>query len=609
MKLNLFLSFLLISSFMFGQVGINTDEPNSNTLLHVSERVKNTDSDSNNLLKGILIPRLTESERDKLTYEDPSATSKVLKLFATDNSLMIYNITEDCYNYWNYLEQEWKSLCGKLGKSTFTFDCSAIVVKGTYIKGKELTSSNYLSIPVTVTKPGEYTITVTTKNGYNFTTSGTFLQVGSYSVQVTGQGTPIAVQKDNLFINANGVDISCTPTITVNVLSASGTYTLSCGSAVVNGVYKVGTILTSSNTITLPVNVTTLGSYTITSNTVNGISFSASGTFTSTGSQNITLSGLGTPSSTTKTILTLTSDSQGGVSTTCSVVVVIVIPKKIMLHIGNETIYGYSAYTGPSRQLLDSSTNFGVTTASTVKAEGYTHISLGANPSDAALLSALNNKPDIVLIGFDNSSLTTTQSQYLLDYLNKKGIVIAFQDRADSNVSLNFLRAMLSNPSLTITTGGTAGSVYPFTNVNDAVLNGSFGDIRSKYWGEDASNTVCIPLSTPGITPYSYAQPINSTTTYSGITSFRHNSLNLIWFGDGGFLSNENANGNQYTSNTIEPFVAPSSGGYKPVAKSVYGYAGNGYAAGSMQVQNSILFANVMAWALDKSEHDGINTK
>lgn len=562
-----------------GAVGINTTAPNSNSVLDVV-------SGNNN--KGVLIPRLTEAQRNAIVINQSS-----------DDGLTVYNTTEDCFNYWSFADNEWKSVCGQMGKSVFTIDCSASKAMGSYVKGKELTNSNYLSIAVNVTKPGNYTISGTTTNGYNFYGTGVFLNTGTQTIQIPGQGTPQNIQTDNVSLEANGTEVTCTPAISITVLSPAGTYTMSCGTATVNGVYKVGTALTASNTITLPVNVSTLGSYTVTTNTVDGISFSGSGTFTSTGNQNITLSGTGTPTSTSVKTITITSDSQGGVSTTCSVNVVVVIPKKTVLHIGLETAYGYSAYTGPSRSLMDSPTNFGTTASSIVKYEGFTHTSLGNSPSSAALQTALNNKPDIVVIGY-NYTPNAADAGYIASYLNKKGVVIALTD--DTGTAQNLFRGIFSDPTISASYGGGAGSVY-------ALTNSDFGDVRGKNWGEDASTTVNISGLTSGFVPYSYAQPINSTTTRTGISGLRNTSLNFIWFGDGGFLSNENANGNQYPSNTIEPFVAPSTGGYFPVQKSSYGYAGNGYATGGMQVQNSILFANMIAWAIKQAEFNGINTQ
>ncbi|MBB6371585.1 hypothetical protein [Chryseobacterium shigense] len=566
-----------------GAVGINTASPNANSVLDVV-------SGSNN--KGILIPRLTETQRNTIVINP-----------AKDDGLTIFNTSEDCYNYWSLADNEWKSVCGQIGKSVFTVDCSGTKAMGTYIQGKELTASNYLSVKVNVTKIGNYTITGTTTNGYNFYGTGVFLNTGVQTVQVPGQGIPGAVQADAVQLSANGVSAGCS--VTVNVLSSAGTYSMSCGSAVVNGVYTKGTALTATNTITLPVVVTSLGSYSVTTNTVDGISFSGSGTFTATGNQNITLSGTGTPTSTADKVLTITSNSADGAAT-CNVTVVITIPVKKVLHIGAETAYGYSAFTGPSRSLMDSPTNFGTTASSIVKSGGYTHTSLGSNPSNATLLTALNTKPDIVILGYPYTP-DATAAGYLANYLNSKGVVIAFED--DSPSSRNVMRAIFSDPTISANNGNGAGSVYALVNTNDPVLNGPFGDVRGKNWGEDASTTINISGLTSGFIPYSYAQPINDTTSRTGISGLRHASLNFIWFGDGGFLSNENANGNQYPSNTIEPFVAPSSGGYFPVQKSTYGSAGNGYSTGSMQVQNSILFANMLAWAIKQAETNGINTQ
>ncbi len=68
-----------------------------------------------------------------------------------------------------------------------------------------------------------------------------------------------------------------------------------CASAVVNGAYTEGTALTALNAIVVSVTVDSVGTYSISTNTVNGISFSAVGVFTNTGTQNITFTGSGTP--------------------------------------------------------------------------------------------------------------------------------------------------------------------------------------------------------------------------------------------------------------------------------------------------------------------------
>jgi len=72
--------------------------------------------------------------------------------------------------------------------------------------------------------------------------------------------------------------------------SATGTFGPSpgvCSLAAIGGTYTQGVSLTSANTVTMLVTVTTPGTYTISTNTVNGVSFSNSGTFATTGLQNV----------------------------------------------------------------------------------------------------------------------------------------------------------------------------------------------------------------------------------------------------------------------------------------------------------------------------------
>ena len=67
-----------------------------------------------------------------------------------------------------------------------------------------------------------------------------------------------------------------------------------CTAPLISGIYKVGTVLDISNTITISVNVTTIGTYTVSTNSLNGISFAGAGAFITTGEQTITLTGSGT---------------------------------------------------------------------------------------------------------------------------------------------------------------------------------------------------------------------------------------------------------------------------------------------------------------------------
>lgn len=110
-------------------------------------------------------------------------------------------------------------------------------------------------------------------------------------------------------------------------------YTLDCSSLATNGTYNVGIDLGSGNTVTLDVNVVTLGStnsnWNLTTNTVNGYSFSGSGTFTATGSQQITLTGTGTPAAAGTDNFTLTHNG-----TTCNFSVSPTVPQP------KEVIYG-----------------------------------------------------------------------------------------------------------------------------------------------------------------------------------------------------------------------------------------------------------------------------
>ena len=174
-------------------------------------------------------------------------------------------------------------------------NCLGAVVSGIYYKDTAIKASNYVDVSVQVDTAGTYTISSDTVNGYYFKATGTFTTSGAQSVRLIGGGKPLATGTNIFRVTYNGTVCE----FSVTVLSGGGpsaVFTVNCTSPVINGIYKAGTALTASNTVTLNVNVTTAGPWSIsTTPAVNGITFTGSGTFATTGANTVTLTGSGTP--------------------------------------------------------------------------------------------------------------------------------------------------------------------------------------------------------------------------------------------------------------------------------------------------------------------------
>lgn len=180
--------------------------------------------------------------------------------------------------------------------------CSGAIINGTYTQGTPLDVSNTALITVNVTAIGTYTFGAVSLNGIAFTSVGVFTALGVQSITMNGTGLPLNPGISNVTASNNTLTSTCT--FTIDVLPSGGptqaVFTLNgvpgaCSGAISNGTYTAGTVLTASNTLTLNVTVVTAGAYSVTTNTINGISFSSTGNFTAPGVQTITLTGTGTP--------------------------------------------------------------------------------------------------------------------------------------------------------------------------------------------------------------------------------------------------------------------------------------------------------------------------
>ncbi len=175
--------------------------------------------------------------------------------------------------------------------------CTGVVLDGTYMEGLSLTPNNTATIGVTVTSPGAYTLSTTSLNGVTFAASGVFA-IGNNTVMLTATGTPLAAGTFNYPVSGGGS--SCSFSVTYDAPAAPAVYTLggapgTCTGATLGGTFLSGIPTNVSNTAVISVDVTTQGSYTINTTSVNGISFTATGVFSSPGSQSVTLYASGTP--------------------------------------------------------------------------------------------------------------------------------------------------------------------------------------------------------------------------------------------------------------------------------------------------------------------------
>lgn len=181
-------------------------------------------------------------------------------------------------------------------------DCTNPVHQGSFKQGVAATSSNLITVNIDVIEKGDYNITTDTVNGFYFSGSGTFSSTGTRQVVLQAYGTPNASELSRFTVTAGASQCSfyvavdnADPLATYVLQSAQGNGVLYCAPGSVQGSYTAGTTLNGSNTLTVNAYVTVPGNYTISTTEINGVRFSATGTFTNTGAQDVVLKGSGTP--------------------------------------------------------------------------------------------------------------------------------------------------------------------------------------------------------------------------------------------------------------------------------------------------------------------------
>lgn len=610
-------------------------KPEKNALLQIKDQEAIALGGTTSTTGGLLLPRVELVKRYQLL---PFVDAGVIGTPDYENvqkkvhtGLMVYNLQEvkdeDLFtgvNMWD--GEKWNALEERLGVAKGEVrECDSIVFAGQYLDKTPLHTGNYMTLPIYITKPGTYTVTGVPDpdNGYYFTASGVILSTGYYYLLIPGSGmpripTPNGNLGDKITITFNGEEIECPKNLFIEDSSVKPLYRMDCSRTVVNGVYVIDKPLNpSTNTITMVLNVDPAGAgaqYIIETNEVEGIKFSGSGTLVA-GEQTVTLRGSGTPTSVDTKRMTITSNSALS-SATCSAFVPVSFTKKRIMTFGSTALYGYNlglnvtppyagAYAYGGRKVIDRATNFGELDNSTVKVDGFEYMNMNMT-NDANLIQTRINsfKPDIIVLAYSYAPSVACVDVFIR-YMEQQGVVLAFME---DGTAVNRLFSRTLNISGLSTLGvGVAGDLYTFNYVvGDEILNGPFGDVREKYWGEDASTTIGIkgvPMGMVDIYSIGSRYPIAggalNTTNQDYITACRFKQYNMIWIGDAGFYS-RGITQPEVDSRTICPLYYDAN--FRPIE----GPFGN--AAGNRQVANGIFFANAMAWAVKMAQTNGFNT-
>jgi hypothetical protein len=175
----------------------------------------------------------------------------------------------------------------------FTINCgTAATQTGTFQAGTALTLANKITLSVTPATIGSYSITTTIVNGVSYVGAGIFTTTATQNVDLFANplnNTPTTAGSFN-YTTTGGI-VPCTNvSVTYTGAPTAATYTINCATAATQtGTFVAGTALPATSKITLSVTPATTGSYTITTNIVNGVSYIGTGNFTNTTTQNVNL--------------------------------------------------------------------------------------------------------------------------------------------------------------------------------------------------------------------------------------------------------------------------------------------------------------------------------
>ncbi|MCW3080781.1 hypothetical protein [Segetibacter sp.] len=346
-------------------------------------------------------------------------------------------------------------------------NCKDIAVNGSFIVDSTLSIDTYVTVQVNFATGGAYRIFSDTQNGFSFQDSG-YSAPGLQTIRLKATGRPLAARQTTF--NVAFDTTFCSFTVTV-ISKTPATYSLagtpgSCTTANVQGVYSTGIALTSANKVALQVNVTTLGSYTVSTIATGGMTFSGTGTFTALGPQTITLQGSGTPTVAGTNSIPVTAGSS-----TCSFSVNVTggTPGSVVPENDRDSAWsfngGTSFFHGPFYDVFDTTIN-----------NIYGFIFLGYTPTtgDTTIQFGVFSATGKIAAGSTYNSTNSLAAFYYTDYSDTSKINKIYTADFNTPSASTTISISAYDSTSRIVTGTFTGSAVNASGAVAPITNGKF---------------------------------------------------------------------------------------------------------------------------------------
>ncbi|MDR0195471.1 MAG: hypothetical protein LBI73_10140 [Myroides sp.] len=505
------------------------------------------------------------------------------------------------------LEASFELACAELDK---------FVVRGEFQEATTLNKGSSITVPVKVINPGSVDIELIgafTGSGSNevvkFSAPGTFLGKSGETQLVTLYPNNVRVPLNTKEITITAVTPStvelCQNFPPILVKERSRVYSVNCGNAYPLRSLRIDRpLVQGQDGLKVIVDVGYADSYTIKTNTINGVSFTKSGTFSDAdrekGRVEVILDGIGTPLEGGRFNFEISSLGANDVELSkCTASVSFIGPDITILALGTQAY----APTGKSSTygtyaILNNSSLFGpngIVKVNSIKV--LTNRNVNRFPDNLRSYLESNNV-DIVIAGY-HTDYGPEERVILEDFIKRKQIVFILADELNlsdnaSNIgTTNHLVANLVNGTPQVAYGGSAGSNSPYTLVNkvvgpesDPIVKSEIGNMYNGYLGNDYNARIWYFRN---LSP-DYERIAVSMEDPSLVWIFRHKTLGFIFMGDGGIFAGSASN----SSTVIFPVKFSTSGQLMTKPYLNYGKGSQTY-----PVSNSILYANTLKWAIE----------